>query len=382
MSVTVHAHIPERGEPVSGDVSRAVHTFEGFRNQYARALLHLLPWALLVLAVLVLSLFGLLPFTRSVMSASERVMFASGLTTVAATLFIFRSLLRRIPETFGTIWDREIVAAGEDEYASFIGALDRKLNSRRQYIVGAAFVALVPVWYPFWKAEFVGPALIAAGFLLEGAGAFLLGLLAWRMVVVGLEVGSLGKRFQLTPQLGHPDRAGGFSPLGNLCLWNALVVSVAGVYLGAWILFGPVSPYRSAALEYLPLYYRLLAIPIVVAAISFFLPMWNVHRVMVAGRAGVLTELDRLGKSINDLSRKLLAEVDEMDPATSEELGKRLERMQRVYDQSRHVSVWPFNTGILMRFLGVQLVPVLSLTGIGQPVVKVIDTLLRFLPPS
>lgn len=256
------------------------------------------------------------------------------------------------------------------------------LNSRRQYIVGAAFVALVPAWYPFWKAGLVHPVLIAAGYILESAGAFLLGLLAWRMLVVGLGVGRLGERFRLTPQLGHPDRAGGFSPLGNLCLWNALVVSVAGVYLGGWILLGPVSPYRSAALEYISLYYRLLAIPVVVAAISFFLPMWSVHRVMVAGRANVLTELDRLGKSINDLSRKLLAEVDEMNPATSEELGKRLERMQRVCEQSQHVAVWPFNTGILMRFLGVQLVPVLSLTGIGQPVVKVIDTLLRFLSPS
>ncbi len=144
MSATVHAHVPERGEPVSGDVSRAVRSFEGFRAPYARPLLQLLPWVLLVLAALVLTLFGLLPFTRSVMTESERVMFASGLTTVAATLLILRSLLRRIPETFGTIWDREIVAAGENEYASFIEALDKKLNSRRQYIVG---VQSLSRWY-------------------------------------------------------------------------------------------------------------------------------------------------------------------------------------------------------------------------------------------
>ncbi len=309
-------------------------------------------------------------------------MFASGLIAASAALFLFRSLLRRIPDTFSSIWDREIVRAQEKDYASFMGELEDRLNSRGQWVAGALFAALVLTWYPFWKAEFVGLALITAGYILESFGAFLLGLLAWRMLVVGLEARRLGREFDLTPQLGHPDRAGGLAPLGNLCLWNAMVVSVAGVYLGGWVLVGPMTAYQPIALAYTPLYYKLLSIPIVVGVISFFLPLWSIHRVMVARRAEVLRELDKLGKSINDLSRKLLSEVDELEPATSEEMGKRLERMQRVYEQSQHIPVWPFNTSILVKFLGTQLVPVLTLTGIGQPVVEVIDALLQFLPQS
>ncbi len=89
--------------------------------------------------------------------------------------------------------------------------------------------------------------------------AFIIGLMAWRMLVIGVQVWKLGKRFDLNPQLGHPDTCGGLEPLGNLCLWNALILALPGVFLGGWIILGPSTKYGDI---YTSLFYKLLILPV------------------------------------------------------------------------------------------------------------------------
>ena len=65
----------------------------------------------------------------------------------------------------------------------------------------------------------------------------MIGLMAWRMAVVTYMIREIGKRFELSIQFGNPDKCGGLESLGNLCLWNSLVMSIPGLYItGSFIL--------------------------------------------------------------------------------------------------------------------------------------------------
>src|SRR5579885_2171759 len=221
----------------------------------------------------------------------SQVMFLSGIGAVSAALFAFLALLQRVRDTFDALWGRSLVTPLDEadwdppqaaqperppssanrqlaaDYQSFLDHLQTLLNHPWQWPVGVAFALVVFTWspgaavlaafrrYPWYVAVEAFPWYIFVAVIVEAFVAFVIGTMAWRMVVVGIQVSRLGKLFGLRPQLGHPDQCGGLEPLGDLCLWNALIVSVAGLYLGGWIIIlRPRLPGDALAQEYVPLF--------------------------------------------------------------------------------------------------------------------------------
>jgi hypothetical protein len=56
-----------------------------------------------------------------------------------------------------------------------------------------------------------------------------------------------------------------------------------------------------------------------------------------------------------------------------------LDFLKVTYDQNNHFPVWPFNVQILIKFVTLQAVPVLGLTGLSQPILNVVDALTKIL---
>jgi hypothetical protein len=157
--------------------------------------------------------------------------------------------------------------------------------------------------------------------------AFVIGLMAWRMIVISYTIYRLGKKFCLKPQLEHDDGCGGLEPLGNLCLWNMLIVAIPGIFLGGWIIVGQSAiysllseSYTLLAKYYTPLFFKLLMIPLAYAIISFVLPLWSVHHAMESSKEAKQRELDQLSYEIDQLEAKLLSQVDKLDPQESEKM--------------------------------------------------------------
>jgi hypothetical protein len=290
------------------------------------------------------------------------VMFGTGMLAAALSLFAFQVLQHRIPQTVEELRRREVfVGPGESSQGRLrriIEDLDGWLNHRLQYLLGVIFTLLVFLWFPF---RYLGSGVVAFGLAIELVVAFFIGLLAWRMLVTGGFVFELGQQRRIRPQLEHPDRCGGLEPLGNLCLWNALVISAAGAFLGAWIVIGPFTPYASLATAYQPLFTRLLLIPLAIAFGSFFLPLWMVHRAMLASRAERWRDLGSLGKRIDDLAAGMLKTDEGTPPAKMQENAARLKVMREIYDQNRQLPSWPFNPGTLTKFVTAQALPVVGL---------------------
>lgn len=318
-------------------------------------------------------------------------MLATGLGAVVIGFVVFLVFASRIPEAFALVRLRGLVPANHiARYLDFERGISRALNSRMSLVFGGAGAVAgfarypvaaggidplvgqgpraVGVWGPVAIADMVGETLI-------GAAA---GLAIWRMLVVGLKVYELG-RLPLQIQLGHPDRCGGFKPLGDLCLWNALILSVPGVFLGWWILVGPASQYGS---RYVALHSLLASVVVVLATVAFLLPLWRIHRVMVESARGLRDDIEQHGQRIDELTRKLIAAREDLPDESWERLAKDLERRQALYRANEKVPTWPIDVRLAVKFGTSQAVPLLGITGLGKPAIDAIKALTSFIDPG
>jgi hypothetical protein len=120
-------------------------------------------------------------------------------------------------------------------------------------------------------------------------------------------------------------------------------------------------------------------VPLILAPISFFLPMWAVHKEMLLERERLHRQLDQISRKIDHLGRKLLEEADEIEPATLDAMSKQIAAMRTTYRENERIPTWPFNTQILVKFVSSQTVPLLGLTGLGPPVIERISSVMSFL---
>ncbi|MCX6677833.1 MAG: hypothetical protein NTU95_07820 [Methanothrix sp.] len=256
------------------------------------------------------------------------------ITFIAATLFtiwLFKEMMNEIPSTMNILWGRGILAknrspsensSGEDvstqaspeEFLRFMKELEMSFNSRRYQILFGLIFAVILLsgsayeinswmepdiskdllfnaggWETLLGAAYLyisvyityclaNPLDLLIGFVVGPLVGFLLGLIAWRMMAIGLQISRLDKKFDLTPRLKDPDKCGGLEPLGNLCLYNAKILGVWGAFLVLWIILGPN---YDAISFYVPLLKYLLALPFLLALASFFFPLWGVHIAML-----------------------------------------------------------------------------------------------------
>jgi hypothetical protein len=319
-------------------------------------------------------------------------MLASGLGAVVVGFVVFLLFASRIPEAFATVRLRGLVPdASLPAYEAFEAGVGRRLNSPWAVGLAAAGALIGLARYPVGVGSIEallgegprglrawGPVALGdmAGEALIGAAA---GLAIWRMVVAGVSVYQLG-RFPLRVQVGHPDRCGGFAPLGNVCLWNAFILAVPGAFLGWWIVAGgPGSQYDGA---YVTLHTWLAVLVVVLACIAFLAPLWGVHRTMARSAATLRDDLENHGRRIDRLARQLIEAGDGLSAEQWDEKSKELERRQVLYRTNAHIPTWPIDVRLAAKFGTSQLVPLLGVTGLSKPLVEALKAVGSFIDTS
>ena len=374
------------GEALSPELDAALRNLQPIDNHWLRLALTVLPWLLVSAGIVTLAVVDLKAGT---------VMYVSSLIAVALALLAFQVLMRLIREMPRSLWERDVISAMTDtagqgdgsglaaQYARYVRDFGAALNHKFQVPFATAIGLIAASWviYDSLKGVSFSTARMAWELAFAFALGFFVGLLTWRMIITATQVFKLGRTFELQLQLGHPDRCGGLSPLGNLCLWNALILTVAGIHLGGWLIVAPnlSEPYRDLASTYHDLYLGLLVVPVGFAAVSFFWPMQSVHQEMLADRVRLQRQLDQIGRRINELSRRKLEEADTPGLHDTEELDKEIKAKQQTYLENQHLPVWPIDTRILAKFATSQTVPLLGLTGLGAPLLDTIGSLLSFI---
>ncbi len=420
--------LPEGDSTGQEDVAKALNSFHGVRNRALRKIIfEILPWSLLTGA------------SASIFLMHETfLMYTSMIIAVVLTFLVFKVVMQSIPEVLGTIWNMNIISdrdslanmpqsAGEgywggstplaranlrEKFTTFLRDFEDNLNyTPGQVTLGTLFTLILFArsiykfisWLPedfsslllfraggdtallkgiqlyinvyLTRYPVEQPLKFWTGFILEPVVGFFLGLIVWRMLVTGVEIWKINKTFDLVPHVAHPDKCGGLEPLGNLCLYNALIVSIWGIFLGGWMMLGPFTEY---GLFYSPLFYNLLLIPVIIAVITFFLPLWGLHQHMIHEKLKIMRRLDRISQNIDKLENRRLNLADNME-AEAPDLSKDLENLRKVYNDNLNYPEWPFNYRILLAFVTSQAVPLLSLAGLGTPLLNLINSLLGFL---
>lgn len=402
---------------VMDPVLRAAAGIQTIRIRWLKTILRVLPWIALIVALVVL-------FPGNPVGAPGPQIFGTAVIAVVVVLFAFQTLLARVPETLQALWRRKLILtkSGEAEkeqypadppdsepqvhakkFLAYLNEFEGMLNSKRgQLGMLIAFELLVNLWLGFLNLGFLTNLirgniviLTLTELVIDMTLAALLAPMAWRLIVIGLEIWRLPLKFDLNVQFEHPDQCGGLEPLGNLCLWNILIISLPLAFLGGWLLIArsdtsSFSFYATAlwksvrqqADAYADVYAQLLWVLVPFTILGFILPLWNTHRVMVDKRREMLVRLDGYIKNITDEWNAAMEKIGNLSVAEGNEKLGRLEFAHQIYRRQKSVPVWPINLNIFLKFASTQVVPLLGLTGLGPGIIKILSILIDLMPPS
>ena len=228
------------------DVDKSLHELE-IRLKRWRRLPSIVGWAIIVAFAVTVSV-DLLYRDTDLLSDPGTLMAVSGFVAAGLALLAFHVLIKRIPSTLRILWENQYIVAGhqnpdaqdqslgdsssqssrtnrpEDGYTKFIRDFEWSLNHWQQWVTGLFFALLVVVW-TIVPELFRGLDIPPIGSLKwaiyiaipEVPIGLILGLMAWRMLIVGLQISRIGKQagFELVPRMAHPDRSGGLDPLAG-----------------------------------------------------------------------------------------------------------------------------------------------------------------------
>jgi hypothetical protein len=316
-------------------------------------------------------------------------MFASGLVAVIAVFLVFHVFASRIPDAFDRVRARRVIDDGQlATFPEFRRVTEAALNSRVALAVAVVFALLGLARFPVQAGGLspfldqlsanlrAGQPLILLDAIAEVALGFVLGLIAWRMFVVAVRLIRLGQQYELRLQIGHPDGCAGLRPIGDLCLWNALLLAVPAIFLGFWV---PLASRFGYGTTYTDLHLAMLGALVCLAVVTFIAPLWAIHLAMRRDAERIRGELDDIGRTIDRLSRDLLRRADELPPDETKRIMSDLQAHQDVYRRHEQIPTWPIDLRIALKFGAAQVVPVLGLTGISKPIADLAGSLVRAL---
>jgi hypothetical protein len=286
-------------------------------------------------------------------------------------LLAFNGWRRNILPTFqALLYKRGNYSQGQNtdiarEYQYFLNAYQSALLSNNRYVLIAISVITTLVFLLLgWGHPGSPDALLsivswfyAIFYLLNYLFlAYFSGVGAWAMGVTGWYIKNLTVKFDLSILPSHPDHCGGLKSLGNFCLNTALIILIGAVFLGLW---GIGSNIREGLTIHnlLPdIVLFLFALPL--AAVAFFVPLWNIHRKMITRRD---VYSDNFADRVAKLEEKIQSALDKGTLDGAKAAREEMEIAQVLHPDKIGYPTWPFDRRILLTFLAPQIVAISSL---------------------
>ncbi|MFZ2497668.1 hypothetical protein [Methanosarcina sp.] len=378
--------------------------FQAIQNPIAYNIISWIPFLSMFIMVLLLVLKRLYFFNNAVIIAWLPVII-SAYYIGSMLIFAQRLFMKKIPETFSILWCRKIIVGAyqsrtfssntdskdpkvivltnfhlEEKYIQFINEIQERLNNSRQWLFGLFLLLLTLLWNPLgtlnnfdllwldslavlnhWDQMVVWQSLIQDNWHILNEFpvsliAFISGLMVWRMYVISGSINKLVDTFQIEPKHGHPDMAGGLSPIGNLCMWNCIIASIPSVYISGWLLIRNFNEFPSPYTE-MPNYYTyeflvlLLTLSTLPIVFLFIKPLWKVHQEMDDWRNSKKERLHEVGDLIHQRESRLLHETEKLNRIEYKSILTELEELKQLYTRNEKLPRWPFNMEILWNLL-------------------------------
>ena len=336
----------------------------------------------------------------------EVIFFLFALIVLIIEVFVARDFFDLIPRTFQEMTKRNIIKglSKNEEVAqkliSFLNEYEGKLNNHMPLILGGVFEAVIlitnqralhfpiiflPKGYPL-SALVVNFITLILPMTVAG---YAMSVAIWKCFVTGYYVHRFSSVFDISVQPTHPDKAGGLKPIGDLIFSLALMLIVASLALSFVIIARPINEFiYKYLINVSSLNYQVLApaylystiwfarvslgIVLILSLFSFFLPIISTHRRMRTGKVNILSSLTEIGNKISQLEKQ--TQKVNMDYKQRDEAFAEIASLSKVYEIIYKTPVWPFDRDILIKFFTPQVISLLSLLGVIQPIIDVISS--------
>jgi hypothetical protein len=151
-------------------------------------------------------------------------------------------------------------------------------------------------------------------------------------------------------QPGHPDRAAGLRPVGNLYFWQAMLLAIPALFLaGWWVLIGVVPYFTKLYAQWRAPYLIMFALVVITEVLAFVGPLWSFHQAMQVQKTTLLEEADTLGQGIVSIQKEL---TEGLPSEKANVLKDQLAAMQQRYEAIQHMPTWPVDTNTFWKFAG------------------------------
>jgi hypothetical protein len=181
-------------------------------------------------------------------------------------------------------------------------------------------------------------------------------MLTFRGMIIVKWLRRLFRRFEARPKPLHPDKVGGFSPLGRFALIMGNVIGLYGLTIVVITL--DVQYNLSASpwdLMTQPMLIAVFILVLIVAPTAFMALMGATHSAMKRFRDGLLLEIcGQFEAALADVSASV-----GVDASTQKECVERLEALQAMHTVASQLPVWPLRGSGIVRFLTVVSSPAL-----------------------
>lgn len=281
------------------------------------------------------------------------------LLTGAFGFVIAVEMMDRIPARHGAVFDRLIdrgvlamTAAAQEasfrdlegqarKWATFSGPASAVIVLGAWAAVNRIFsfpaaAKTLEKWYGLPLVLFSFLAIWVAG---EKLGRMIAYGRSWRLFM------RKGDRWQIMP--GHPDRVGGFKPVGDFFFYESIVVAIPAIFLSTWYLIIWLVPEPGPYSRWLPALPVFLAAAIALEVLAFFLPMRSIHRLMRGQKTLLLTEADNLSRKIDLLQKSLWqSQISSERQQTKDSIADLTETCKQI----EKIPTWPIDPSIRRRF--------------------------------
>jgi hypothetical protein len=89
--------------------------------------------------------------------------------------------------------------------------------------------------------------------------------------------------------------------------------------------------------------------------------------------------LDALTRRMSAINQELLELPQGLEAGEAQKRLDQLKWMRQVYEENRRCPTWPFDRDIALKLTTSQVVPLLSLTGLGKPLLDLVGSVVNFL---
>jgi len=336
----------------------------------------------------------------------EVVFFLFGLIVLVVEVYVTREFFENIPRTFQELIERKAIKGlrknsfTAQKLIAFLDEFESKLNNRVPLILGGIFEVIILIanqralLFPiiFLPEGYPIAALVInffTVFIPMTIAGYAVGVAVWKCFVTGYFVHQFSIIFDISVSPTHPDKAGGLKPLGDLIFSLALILIVASLALSIVTIASSIneSIYKLLVNMYSQKYqviapYDLystvwvakisLGVVLILSFVSFLVPLTSTHRRMRNEKIFLLSSLTGIGNKIAELEKQ--SQKVNLDYKIRNEVFEEINSLSKIYDRTYKTPVWPFDRDTLLKFFTPQVISLLSLLGIVQPVIDAISS--------